>query len=143
MASMKSDSDFELQYSPSLEKRSTGTQQYLSPPIERPDSRASERTLINMSETEMEEKGRNGDVEKGSGPEGRMPTITTKDHTAQDPLARAKMFAWMFINTLATVFIVSPSISMDHIVPGCNRRRGIFSVSPRFTPYQTLTSMVL
>ena len=60
-----------------------------------------------MSESENDEQGRNGDVEKTPLTDGRMPTITTKDHTAQDPLARAKMFAWMFINTLATVFIVS------------------------------------
>lgn len=115
---MKADSDFELQYSPSLEKRFTGTQQHLSPSIDRPDSRASDRTLINMSETEMEEKARNGDVEKATSVEGRMPTVTTKDHIAQDPLARAKMFAWMFINTLATVFIVSCCCSTDHLLDG-------------------------
>lgn len=130
MASMKADSDFELQFSPSLEKRFTGIHQHLTPSVDRPDSRASERTLINMSETEMEEKGRNGDVESATGPEGRMPTITTKGHTAQDPLARAKMFAWMFINTLATVFIVSHACSGQDIVRPCHRRRVTFSVIP-------------
>ena len=150
MASMKADSDFELQFSPSLEKRFTGTQQHLSPQTDRPDSRASERTLINMSESEMEEKGRNGDVEKGTSVQGRMPTITTKDHTAQDPLARAKMFAWMFINTLATVFIVSRLYSSffdniqgaDHVPQRSYRRRGVFS-SAFNPPHQSLTTASL
>lgn len=77
--------------------------------LPRSDSRGSELTLTNMSDSdsEMHEKGRNGDVEKLLAPEGRMPTITTKDHTQQDPLARAKLFMWMFLNTVATVFIVS------------------------------------
>ena len=114
---MKAESDFELPTSPSLEKRFTGTQ-HLLPSIDRSDSRASERTLINMSETEMEEKGRNGDAEKGT-LEPQTTTITTKDHKTQDPLARAKMFMWMFINTLATVFIVSAVFLLRHCVPGC------------------------
>lgn len=102
---MKAESDFDLPNSPSLEKRFAGTQHLLTS-IERPDPRASERTLINMSETEMEEKGRNGDAEKGP-VEAIAATVITKDHKTQDPTARAKMFMWMFINTLATVFIVS------------------------------------
>lgn len=58
-----------------------------------------------MSDTELEDKAKNGDVEK-TAPEGRLPTVTTKDHVSQDPYARAKMFMWMVINTVATVLIV-------------------------------------
>ena len=77
-----------------------------------------------MAESEADEKTRmNGDVEK-SGVEGRLPTITTKDHVAQDPYARAKMFMWMVINTLTTVFIVSDSRFRLHTI------RNILSSSP-------------
>lgn len=74
-----------------------------------------------MSDSDAEEKGRIADLEK-EGVEGRMPTLVTKDHVAQDPLARAKMLMWMAINTLATVFIVS--CPLPGIVPnGFDTRR--------------------
>ncbi|KAG8533356.1 uncharacterized protein KY384_002139 [Bacidia gigantensis] len=74
----------------------------------RSDSRASsERTLLNMSETELEDR-KPKDIEKGSadGTTTRIPAVVTKDHVTPDPLARTKMIMWMAINTLATVFIV-------------------------------------
>ena len=80
-------------------------------PLSRSDSRSSERTLLNMSDTELDERnGKSRDLEKEGvdGPLAQTPNIITKDHVAPDPLARAKMLMWMGINTLATVFIVSP-----------------------------------
>lgn len=76
----------------------------------RSESRSSERTLLNLSDTEMDEKTRNADVEKQTmNGVPSSPVVVTKDHVAPDPMARPKMFAWMFVNTLATVFIVRPS----------------------------------
>ena len=72
----------------------------------RSQSGSSERTLLNMSDTEMEEKRRSSDLEKEAA-EGLLPKTITKDHLAPDPLARAKMLFWMAINTVATVLIVS------------------------------------
>lgn len=70
----------------------------------RSESRSSERTLLNMSDNE---ERKSGDLEK-EGVEGQLPTIVTKDHVIEDPLARIKLFWWMFVNTVATVLIVSP-----------------------------------
>ena len=71
----------------------------------RSNSRASsERTLLNMSDTELEDRGKLKDIEKGS---GDVTVVVTKDHATPDPLARVKMIMWMAVNTLATVFIVS------------------------------------
>ena len=72
----------------------------------RPDSRSSERTLLNMSDTEMEEKSRSTDLEKEAA-EGLLPKTVTKGHVKEDPLARAKLMFWMVVNTVATVMIVS------------------------------------
>ena len=86
----------------------------------RSDSRSSEKTLVNMADTESQEKPKNGDMEKGAETDGQLPTITTKDHITQDPYARAKTFVWMVVNTLTTVFIVSricPRIS--HLESHC------------------------
>lgn len=85
-----------------------------SPPIRleplpsRSESRSSERTLLNMSDEEIE-KRKSGDLEKDAvdGVEGQLPTIVTKDHVTEDPLARIKLLWWMFVNTVATVMIVS------------------------------------
>lgn len=74
--------------------------------ILRSDSRSSERTLLNMSDTEMEEKRRSTDLEKEAA-EGLLPKTVTKDHVTADPLARAKLMFWMVVNTVATVMIVS------------------------------------
>ncbi|KAL2043365.1 hypothetical protein N7G274_003671 [Stereocaulon virgatum] len=71
----------------------------------RSQSGSSERTLLNMSDTEMEEKRRSADLEKEAA-EGLLPKTITKDHIAPDPYARAKMLFWMAINTVATVLIV-------------------------------------
>lgn len=77
----------------------------------RSQSGSSERTLLNMSDTEMEERRRSADLEKEAA-EGLLPKTITKDHIAPDPYARAKMLFWMAINTIATVLIVSrPSIA--------------------------------
>ena len=90
----------------------------------RSESRASERTLLNMSDTELEDKSRGKDLEK-EGADGLLPqtpNIVTKDHVAPDPFARAKMLMWMGINTLATVFIVSrPGCSLHKIVHSTSR----------------------
>lgn len=77
-------------------------------PDSRSDSRASERTLFNMSDTELEDRSKSKDLEKDAadGITPQTPIVVTKDHAAPDPLARAKMLMWMGINTLATVFIV-------------------------------------
>lgn len=71
----------------------------------RPDSRNSERTLLNMSDTEMDEKRRSTDLEKEAA-EGLLPKTVTKDKVTDDPLARAKLMFWMVVNTVATVMIV-------------------------------------
>ena len=71
----------------------------------RSDSRSSERTLLNMSDADLDEK-RSADVEK-EGVDGKLPTVVTKDHVTTDPLARTKLLMWMAVNTVATVLIVS------------------------------------
>ena len=85
----------------------------------RSGSQTSERTLVNMSETELEERSKVKDLEKGplDASPRQPPGIITKDHVAPDPYARAKLLMWMAINTLATVFIVSGCVivlSMKH-----------------------------
>jgi len=77
-------------------------------PTYRDDSRSSERTLLNMSDTELDEKTRVLDLEKDGAAEGTLASIVNKN-VEVDPRARAKMLMWMAINTLATVFIVSRS----------------------------------
>lgn len=81
----------------------------LEPPLRsRSDSRSSELTLLNMSDTEMDEKRRSGDLEKDAATEGLLPLeVEIKDHVTEDPLKRAKLIIWMAINTVATVMIVS------------------------------------
>ena len=86
--------------------------------VSRSDSQASERTLLNMSDTELEDRnGKVKDLEKegADSPLPQTPHVVTKDHVAPDPLARAKMLMWMGINTLATVFIVSWSYKASAI----------------------------
>lgn len=80
---------------------------HLEPLPSRSDSRSSERTLLNMSDNEEMEKRKSADLEK-EGVDGQLPTIVTKDHVTEDPLARLKLLWWMFVNTVATVMIVSP-----------------------------------
>ena len=82
---------------------------FLEPLPSRSDSRSSERTLLNMSDNDEIEKRKSADLEKEGvdGVEGQLPTIVTKDHVTEDPLARIKLLWWMFINTVATVMIVS------------------------------------
>ena len=79
---------------------------HLEPLPSRSESRSSERTLLNMSDNEEIEKRKSGDLEK-DGVEGQLPTIVTKDHVTEDPMARIKLLWWMFVNTVATVLIVS------------------------------------
>ena len=79
---------------------------HLEPLPSRSESRSSERTLLNMSDTEEIEKRKSADLEK-DGVEGQLPTIVTKDHVTEDPMARIKLLWWMFVNTVATVLIVS------------------------------------
>lgn len=71
----------------------------------RDDSRSSERTLLNMSDSEADEKSRMPDLEKEGAAEGTLASVVNKN-VEVDPRARAKMLMWMGINTLATVFIV-------------------------------------
>ena len=84
---------------------------HLEPLRTRSSSGTSEKTLFNMSDTEEAEKRKSGDrdrdVEK-EGVEGPLPTIEIKDHVTEDPLKRLKLIWWMFVNTVATVMIVSP-----------------------------------
>lgn len=72
----------------------------------RSESAVSDRTLLNMSDSESDEKRRSGDLEK-EGLIEQLPKVVTKDHATKDPYARAKILMWMFVNTLATVTIVS------------------------------------
>lgn len=71
----------------------------------RSESALSDRTLLNMSDSETEEKRRSGDLEK-EGLVEQLPKVVTKEHATKDPYARAKILMWMFVNTLATVTIV-------------------------------------
>lgn len=89
------------------EEKSNHTSSFLEPLRPRSYSGTSERTLLNMSDTEESEKRRSTDLEKEGGVEGSLPTVEIKDHVTEDPLARVKLLWWMFINTLATVLIVS------------------------------------
>ena len=72
----------------------------------RSESTLSDRTLLNMSDSEVDEKRRSGDPEK-EGLVEQLPQVVTKEHASRDPYARAKILMWMFVNTLATVTIVS------------------------------------
>ena len=72
----------------------------------RSESTFSDRTLLNMSDSEADEKNRTGDIEK-DGLVEQLPKVVTKEHATKDPYARAKILMWMFVNTLATVTIVS------------------------------------
>ena len=74
----------------------------------RSESAVSDRTLLNMSDSENDEKRRSGDLEKESLVE-QSPNVVTKEHATKDPYARAKILMWMFVNTLATVTIVRPT----------------------------------
>lgn len=87
------------------EEKASSNSTFLEPLRPRSDSGTSERTLLNMSDEENE-KRRSGDIEK-EGVEGQLPTVEIKDHVTEDPLARIKLLWWMFINTVATVLIVS------------------------------------
>lgn len=71
----------------------------------RSDSRSSDKTLLNMSDSDNEEKRRGGDLEK-DGIDSVLPKVITKDHVTKDPLARVKLLMWMVTNTLSTVLIV-------------------------------------
>lgn len=72
----------------------------------RSESAVSDRTLLNMSDSETDEKRRSGDLEK-EGLVEQLPKVVTKEHATKDPYARAKILMWMFVNTVATVTIVS------------------------------------
>ena len=72
----------------------------------RSESALSDKTLLNMSDSEPDEKRRSGDLEKDSLAE-QLPKVVTKEHATKDPYARAKILMWMLVNTLATVTIVS------------------------------------
>ena len=72
----------------------------------RSESALSDKTLLNMSDSETDEKRRSGDLEKDSLAE-QLPKVVTKEHATKDPYARAKILMWMLVNTLATVTIVS------------------------------------
>ena len=75
-------------------------------PRPRSESTLSDRTLLNMSDSENDEKRRSGDLEK-EGLVEQLPKVVTKEHATKDPYARVKILMWMAINTLATVTIVS------------------------------------
>ena len=83
----------------------------------RSESTLSDRTLLNMSDSDSDEKRRSGDLEK-DGLVEQLPKVVTKDHATKDPYARAKILMWMFVNTLATVTIVS-CLSLPPSTPNC------------------------
>ncbi len=104
----------------------------------RSESAVSDRTLLNMSDSENDEKRRSGDLEK-EGLIEQLPNIVTKEHVSKDPYARAKILMWMFVNTLATVTIVS-----YHCYPStqqCRIRHSALNRCARIasTPNQMLT----
>lgn len=74
-------------------------------PRPRSESVVSDRTLLNMSDSETDEKRRSGDLEK-EGLVEQLPKVVTKEHATKDQYARAKILMWMFVNTVATVTIV-------------------------------------
>ena len=82
----------------------------------RSESALSDKTLLNMSDSETDEKRRSGDLEKDSLAE-HLPKVVTKEHATKDPYARAKILMWMLINTLATVTIVSCHLHTSCHVP--------------------------
>ena len=89
------------------EKRQSGSSNTRDQgPRPRSESTLSDRTLLNMSDSENDEKRRSGDLEK-EGLVEQLPKVVTKEHATKDPYARAKILMWMAINTLATVTIVS------------------------------------
>ena len=76
-------------------------------PRSRSESTLSDTTLLNMSDSDTDEKRRSaGDLEK-DGLVEQLPKVVTKEHATKDPYARVKILMWMFINTVATVTIVS------------------------------------
>lgn len=75
-------------------------------PRPRSESALSDRTLLNMSDSDPDEKRRSADLEK-EGLVEQLPKAVTKEHATKDPYARVKILMWMAINTLATVTIVS------------------------------------
>ena len=81
----------------------------------RSESVVSDRTLLNMSDSESDEKRRSGDLEK-EGLIEQLPKVVTKEHAVKDPYARAKILMWMFVNTLATVTIVCYPSSVHRAV---------------------------
>ena len=85
-------------------------------PRPRSESTLSDRTLLNMSDSENDEKRRSGDLEK-EGLVEQLPKVVTKEHATKDPYARGKILMWMAINTLATVTIVSCHYSYLEIEP--------------------------
>lgn len=93
----------------------------------RSESAVSDRTLLNMSESETDEKRRSGDLEK-EGLVEQLPKIVTKEHATKDPYARAKILMWMFINTVATVTIVS----YHFVHRAVEYRRSMINLSPNF-----------
>ena len=85
----------------------------------RSESALSDKTLLNMSDSETDEKRRSGDLEKDSLAE-QLPKVVTKEHATKDPYARAKILMWMLVNTLATVTIVScPVYTSCHVPDHC------------------------
>lgn len=80
----------------------------------RSESTLSDRTLLNMSDSETDEKRRSDDLEK-DGLIEQLPKVVTKEHVTKDPYARAKILMWMFVNTVATVTIVSCHLSSTEL----------------------------
>ena len=111
------------------EQKNTSNTTHLETPRSRSDSGTSERTLLNMSDADETEKRRSGDLEKDvegvEGVEGVVPTIVTKDHVTEDPLARVKLLCWMFVNTVATVMIVSPPLSFRKLKNSITRANSV------------------
>ena len=90
-------------------------------PRSRSESTLSDTTLLNMSDSDTDEKRRSaGDLEK-EGLVEQSPKVVTKEHATKDPYARVKILMWMFVNTVATVTIVScqhpntrSSVQLEH-----------------------------
>lgn len=94
-------------------------------PRPRSESTLSDRTLLNMSDSDSDEKRRSGDLEK-EGLVEQLPKAVTKEHATKDPYARVKILMWMAINTLATVTIVSCHFSL-HPAPKSDTQPSIIA----------------
>ena len=112
-------------------------------PRPRSESTLSDRTLLNMSDSDNDEKRRSGDLEK-EGLVEQLPKVVTKEHATKDPYARAKILMWMAINTLATVTIVSCHYSLIlNLSPNAQQPRKLQREQSKLTIFSFIRSSAI